>query len=221
MPGPPTGADYLIGVDLAGPSNTADTAVAVFQREAGLLRHVASRLEVGDAEIADIVTRVAEEGSVAVGLDAPLSYNAGGGFRPSDQSLQRAIVTKGMKSGSVMAPTFNRMAYLTLRGLAVSRWLGSLAASVRIVEVHPGAALGLGGAPLPDVLAFKKSPAACARLVRWMSDPGLVDIPGETKRACHSVAACAAALAAWKWSDGRSAWCHPAEPPQHPFDFAC
>jgi predicted nuclease with RNAse H fold len=219
----PPPADYVIGVDLAGPGNAAETAIAVFQRTRDTLRHVASRLGVDDAEIADIVTRTAAEGSVAVGLDAPLSYNPGGGLRPSDQSLREALRGHGLRVSSVMPPTLNRMAYLTLRGLAVARWLSSLdgANDVRIVEVHPGAALGLGGAPVADVQAFKKSRAACLRLVQWMESAGLIGVPDEAARACHSVAACAAALGAWKWSDGRSAWHHPAEPPRHPFDFAC
>jgi len=37
----------------------------------------------------------------------------------------------------------------------------------------------------------------------------------------HTVAACAAALAAWDWSRGKGRWVHPADPPAHPYDFAC
>jgi hypothetical protein len=37
----------------------------------------------------------------------------------------------------------------------------------------------------------------------------------------HLLAAAAVALATWRWKDGRSNWLHAAQPPHHPFDFAC
>ena len=61
------------------------------------------------------------EDEVVSGLDARLSYNIGGGDRPGDAALRAAIIAAGLRPGTVMAPTFSRMAYLTLRGITVSR----------------------------------------------------------------------------------------------------
>jgi uncharacterized protein len=49
-----------------------------------------------------------------------------------------------MKSGSIMPPTLNRMVYLTLRGIKLSREIEKLNAaySISLVEVHPGAVIG-------------------------------------------------------------------------------
>ncbi|MFP3489293.1 DUF429 domain-containing protein, partial [Staphylococcus sp. SIMBA_130] len=77
---------------------------------------------------------------VTIGIDAPLSYQPGGGDRPSDRALRQRIVKAGMRSGSIMTPTMTRMVYLKLRGISLSR---GLEANAHIVEVHPGAAIGL------------------------------------------------------------------------------
>jgi hypothetical protein len=36
---------------------------------------------------------------IAVGLDAPLSYNPGGGDRPADACLRKAVVGAGLRQG--------------------------------------------------------------------------------------------------------------------------
>jgi len=46
-----------------------------------------------------------------------------------------------------------------------------------------------------------------------------IDIIGSVSD--HYVAACAAALAAWKWHLDQSAWIFKSEMPYHPYDFAC
>jgi predicted nuclease with RNAse H fold len=175
----------------------------------------------GDAEILDLVTGLSCKGQVVVGLDAPLSYQPGGGLRLRDRSLRERIVERGMRHGSVMPPTFNRMAYLTLRGLGVARLLGTLnQVQVRVIEVHPGATFCLRGAPLASVLAFKKRHEHRAPLQEWLSAQSITSLP-RTEPSDHFVAASGAALAAWEWSRGRSVWLAPPEPPFHPFAFAC
>ena len=83
-----------------------------------------------------------------VGIDAPLSYNPGGGDRQADTHLRKRIIEKRMHPGSVMVPTLTRMVYLTLRGISVSRFLDSPPNErIKIVEVHPSAAMALRGAP--------------------------------------------------------------------------
>ena len=120
-----------------------------------------------------------------------------------------------------MPPTFNRMAYLTLRGLAVARLLSTLhPGRVRIIEVHPGATFCLRGAPLPSVLAFKKDPEHRGLLLKWLSTQGIESLPS-AEPSDHFVAASGAALAAWAWSRGQSVWLAQPEPPFHPFAFAC
>ena len=212
---------YVIGVDLSGPGNVADTAVAVFEAGARGLKLRATETGVGDLRLFELVGALAARGPVVAGLDAPLSYQPGGGDRPGDKSLRRAIVAAGMHSGSVMTPTMTRMAYLTLRGVAVSRTLGAMGRRApRIVEVHPGAAMALRGAPIADVRAFKRDEGARARLLAWLDARGLRGAKALKRSPDHLVAACACALAAWRWSEGDAAWLEPAAPRAHPYDFA-
>jgi len=175
----------------------------------------------GDSQILDLVTDLARDTPVVVGLDAPLSYQPGGGLRQRDRSLRERIVALGMRHGSVMPPTFNRMAYLTLRGLAVARLLNTLdPARVQTIEVHPGATFCLRGAPLLSVLGFKKDPGHRGLLLKWLSTQGIESLPC-AELSDHFVAASGAALAAWAWSRGQSVWLAQPEPPFHPFAFAC
>jgi len=114
-----------------------------------------------------------------------------------------------------------RMAYLTLRGIAVACSLQSIPkAPPRIVEVHPGAAVALRGAPIDAVRTFKQDVGARQELLTWLAQHGL-DAAANESASDHYVAACAAALATWKWCTGKTVWLHPAAPPFHAFDYAC
>ncbi len=212
---------HVIGIDLSGPGNVADTAAAIFAAGPDRLRFQQAIDAVGDQAIFDLVSHLGQAGSVVVGLDAPLSYNPGGGYRPADADLSRRVRTKG-RTG-IMSPTLTRMAYLTLRGIALTRMLETLtpALDVRIVEVHPGAAMLLRDAPAPDVAAFKGDVSARLRLLAWLGGMGLEELSRPDAPSDHFVAACAAALAAWHWATARPAWCWRAQPPLHPYDFAC
>lgn len=174
---------------------------------------------VAGADDARILEQV-PEGAV-VGLDAPLSYSATGGSRESDQALRRRAVGLGLPAGTVMAPSAPRMAYLTLRGVAVSRMLGLERPDARVVEVHPTVAMALRAAPVAVLRAMKKDLAARQTLLDWLQLQGLTGVQDLVDASDHSVAACAAALAAWQWSQGKPAWIYPAQPPLHPFDFVC
>lgn len=217
-----SGTSYIIGVDLSGPTNVKDTVFLGFKRTGEGLALVRDIEGARDEEIYQVTAELASRGTVVVGLDAPLSYNPGGGDRPGDAALRERITAAGLHPGSVMTPTMTRMAYLTLRGITVTRLLSSLSEPhPRMVEVHPGAALALRGANVPDVRSFKVDPGALQRLLGWLFRQG-INLSGVQKEAGdHHVAACAAALAAWKWDKGESAWRHPADPPHHPFDLAC
>ncbi len=208
----------IIGMDLSGPTNTTDTAVVVFHQANSRIEFVA-QVEGTDAAIRSAVLEAALSGPVVVGIDAPLSYEPGGGDRKRDRALRARAVEAGLRSGSVMPPTMTRMAYLSLRGLALTRLLD--APQIEIVEVHPGAAMALGGAPIDDVRAFASTPQARPRLLEWLESCGVSGLPADGGASSHFVAACSAAWAAHRWQRGESAWLAPAEMPFHPFDFAC
>ncbi|WP_019625375.1 DUF429 domain-containing protein [Thioalkalivibrio sp. ALJT] len=208
--------ESIVGVDLSGPGSAGNTSVAVFAQRGGALRLEELLASADDQAILDRVPAAA-----VVGLDAPLSYSPTGGSRASDRTLRRLAVECGLPAGTVMAPSAPRMAYLTLRGVAVSRMLGYERPDARVVEVHPAVAMAMAGAPVDTLKAMKHTSAARRELLAWLERQGLNDVRNLADASDHSVAACAAALAAWQWSRDRSAWRHPAEPAQHPFDFAC
>ena len=212
---------HVIGIDLSGPTNVRGTAVACFLCLPDHLEHIATIQGADDALILESVDSVVAGGDLVVGIDAPLSYNPGGGDRAADAELRRLLSAAGLPPGTVLVPTMTRMAYLTLRGVVVARLLQYSQARARLVEVHPGGCLVLRGAPPGDVVALKRDPAARVRLAGWLGEHGLGSLPAAAAFNDHGIAAYAAALAAWQWSLGRSAWCRPASPPLHPFDFAC
>lgn len=206
----------IIGVDLSGPSNVEDTAAVALEDDGAYRWHAAG---LGDRELLE---RLAEEGrraQLVVGLDAPLSYNPGGGDRPADWALRHAVQESGLAGGSVMPPTMTRMAYLTLRGMTVARMLADewVVARDRICEVHPGAAMALRGADPEVVRAMKSSEEARHTLVDWLREAGLTDLPETIAASDHLIAAAAAALAAWRWHVGHPRFLAPSDPPHHPF----
>lgn len=213
----------MVGIDLSGPSNTGDTAIACCERRARDLALRECLLGAGDAAVHETVASLSRGApSLVIGIDAPLSYNAGGGDRPADSDLRRRLVKAGLHPGSVMCPTMTGMAYLTLRGIAVARLVAAIREPrPRIVEIHPGGVMVLRGAPANLVRTFKRRPASRRRLLIWLEENGLLGASRIAGASDHQVAACAVALAAWQWSLGRPAWITPADPPHHPFDFAC
>jgi predicted nuclease with RNAse H fold len=143
----------VAGVDLAGPCNASQTAIAWFTGDQGQLSCAKTVAGADDQLLFEILSGLAARDELVVGLDAPLSYNPGGGDRPGDSQLRRRLVLAGLRSGSVMTPTMTRMAYLTLRGISVARALETIRPRApRIVEVHPGPAGGSdrGGAGIQD-----------------------------------------------------------------------
>lgn len=213
----------IVGIDLSGMSNSRDTCLVSFQEQAGRLTCGGFVHGADDQRILATIAQLAPDDPIVVGIDAPLSYNINGGDRPGDRALRQAIRAAGMRSGSVMTPTMTRMVYLTLRGLGVCRCLETLQAqrNIQIVEVHPGATMALRGAPISAVLEFKRDPEAQRQLLLWLESQGLDGVADLLMWSDHYVAACAAALAAWKWHHRKMVWCMPAQPPHHPYDFAC
>jgi predicted nuclease with RNAse H fold len=212
----------IFGIDLSGPSNTKESTLVSFEKKNNSLQMITAIEGATDLSIYDAIAENPSNVKVVVGIDAPLSYNLGGGDRKSDKDLRKHIIEKGMHSGSVMAPTLTRMAYLTLRGISVSRFLESQQIKkIHIVEVHPSGAMALRGAPVKSIKKMKTSTKAKQTLLQWLEKQGLngIDLSGSVSD--HYVAACAAALAAWKWHLGESVWFFKSEMPFHPYDFAC
>lgn len=139
----------IIGIDLSGPRNVADTSVAVFTPQSAQLRFLQAMHGAGDKEIFDLVSEIGKKGPTIVGIDAPLSYNPGGGDRSSDADLRRRAMQIGRVG--IMPPTLIRMVYLTLRGIALTRELETLKPQVdlKLVEVHPGRACCCAERPPP------------------------------------------------------------------------
>jgi predicted nuclease with RNAse H fold len=213
----------IIGVDLSGPTNTDDTAVVALRGADGEERAEFVALEQGlsDEEIVEFVDEVAGAGTVpVVGLDAPLSYNPGGGDRPADRTLRGELSERGFPGNSVMPPTMTRMIYLTARGMTVARMLEARR-EVGIVEVHPTSALLFRGVAESDATAIKSSAAARERIVAELRERAIEGLPEAVADSDHRIAACAAALAAAGWAAGEPRWNWPAEPPVHPYDVCC
>jgi predicted nuclease with RNAse H fold len=211
----------VLGIDLAGPFNKAHTVAAGFRARRETLEYRFDQGNLGDREIRTLVEgEFPADAHLVIGLDAPLSYNPEGGDRPADSALRRRLIAAGLPAGTVMAPTMSRMVYLTLRGVILARSLTALRADCHLVEVHPAGAMVLRGASAADLRRLKKTAAARRSLLGWLAAQGLVGLPPVVTDD-HTLAAYAAALAAWDWSRRRACWVHPALPPEHPYDFAC
>jgi len=212
----------IVGIDLSGPRNYTETCLVSFEERGGEIRLVDVREGADDDEILTAICSLGQKEKIAVGIDAPLSYNLKGGDRPSDSELRRLVLERGGRVG-IMPPTMIRMVYLTLRGVTLTRLLESLQPKfdLGIVEVHPGACMLLRGADAGDVRTFKTEPSARGRLLNWLETKGIRGIVRADPVSDHYVAACGAALAAWQWGLGKSVWCFASNLPHHPYDFAC
>lgn len=217
---------YYAGIDLSGPSNHADTVVMIFEDRKDALIFKEKVTPASDGDIIDTLSRLASEGKVVVGIDAPLSYQDGGGDRMRDRSLRQFLMGEGGRSSSIMTPTMTRMVYLTLRGIRLSRELSHLDTpyDIQVVEVHPGAAVLTRVDDADHFLSYKKDRSIRKEVLDWLRDHmNMLDIPEESLEHVHTLDACGAALAAWGWNDSKlvSPWSYHAEPPLHPYDFCC
>jgi uncharacterized protein len=217
----------VIGIDLSGPSNHKDTVLTVLKKHSDQLNFIKLLKNISDKDILDEIGKQAQREEVVIGIDAPLSYQDGGGDHESDKLLRKFIVALGMKSGSIMPPTFNRMVYLTLRGIRLTREIHNLHPKhpISIVEVHPGAIIGtrLNPMEMEYVLTYKQDLVARRFIREWLKGQNLYYLPEEIEEESHTIDACAAALGAWHWKDPlfESKWRYPANPPLHPFDYCC
>lgn len=217
----------VIGIDLSGPSNHKDTVLTVFETAGYQLKFCKLIKNVSDLMILNEVIEQSERDEIVVGIDAPLSYQDGGGDRESDRQLRQFIISLGMKSGSIMAPTFNRMVYLSLRGIKLSREIERVQTTNRIsmVEVHPGAVIGsrLPQIEIERILTYKQNIEDRRYLKTWFHKQGILGLPNHIEEESHTIDSVAAALGAWHWKDPalQTQWIYPANEPLHPYDFCC
>jgi predicted nuclease with RNAse H fold len=217
----------VIGIDLSGPANHKDTVLTVFQVRNNLLLFENMLVDVSDEMIISTIIDAAKGEDVAVGIDAPLSYQDGGGDRPQDKSIRQFIKSFGLSGSSIMPPTLTKMVYLTLRGISLTRRIMSCKEfkKIRLVEVHPGAAIGvrLGTEDLYHALHYKKELESSKVIFDWFNTIGLSGLPNEIPFISHQIDACAAALAAWYWADPakQPKWLWNKTSPVHPFEYCC
>ncbi|MBH0230435.1 DUF429 domain-containing protein [Halobacillus yeomjeoni] len=216
----------VIGIDLSGPSNHKDTVVTAFEAADNHLKLKKILRNASDHDIFSLVGELSPRGKVYIGIDAPLSYQDGGGDRPADKYLRAFSKALGMKSGSIMPPTLTRMVYLTMRGIHIAHSLQScFGDQVAISEVHPGVALAsrLDTDLRWHAMQYKKELDSRLYVLKWLAEKD-VDLSSEIDAATsHELDACLAGLAAWHWaSDNHSPkWSYPAYPPDHTFPFHC
>ncbi|WP_226582666.1 DUF429 domain-containing protein [Halobacillus litoralis] len=218
--------DY-IGIDLSGPSNKTDTVLVWFEEVSRELYYKDHITPASDRDILTFIEELGSKSEVTIGMDAPLSYEDGGGDREQDRAFRKFVQEMGMKSGSIMTPTMTRMVYLTLRGIRLTRELEQLETvhPIHIVEVHPGAAIGSRlENPIQEFLEYKKDRDLREQLLRFFFPAQLMyKIPVSFSKESHTIDACAAALAAWHWKepDYQPSYIYPASLPLHPYDFCC
>ncbi|ARI75904.1 DUF429 domain-containing protein [Halobacillus mangrovi] len=217
----------IIGIDLSGPSNHKDTVMAILKENKQLLNLEYLQEGASDEEIFNIIRKEIEKSPVYIGIDAPLSYQDGGGDRPHDRSLRAYAKSLGMKSGSIMPPTLTRMVYLTMRGIHLAHMLRTnFGKQVSIVEVHPGVTLA---SRLPEekrTIAFnyKKEKSSRVQVIEWLTSQMLSDSATAIhESSTHTIDAVLAGVAAWHTASKQKTptWYKEAEPPHHPFPFSC
>lgn len=216
---------HLVGIALTGPGDPRRTALVKFRAQDEALEVAGRLLQASDPDIRAHVRGLADRSPVAVGLDAPLSYDLERGRRPCDEALDRDLREAGFDVAAAPAAAVPAEDRRALRGFGVARLLAGLEAPhpVWMVEVRHEGVLALRGAPLEALRGMEVSRASRAALLAWMeSDGGLAGLAGRGLADTPAgVAACAAALGAWRWTQGRSVWLQEARPPYHPYDLAC
>ena len=217
----------VIGIDLSGPANHKDTVMSVFNTDGDLLIFENVIEHASDEKILTIIQAIAANEDLVIGIDAPLSYQDGGGDRPQDKSIRQFIKKHGLSGSSIMPPTLTKMVYLTLRGIGLTRRIMLLnhSQNIRMVEVHPGAAIGtrIGPDQIEHVLLYKKELGSRKVIFEWFKSIGLMGIPYEVVQTSHAIDSCAAALAAWHWGaeTKQPTWQWKARTTEHPFEFCC
>ena len=86
----------VIGIDLSGPANHKDTVMSIFQADGNLLIFENVIDLASDEKIFKAIQAIASNEPIVIGIDAPLSYQDGGGDRPQDKSIREFIKRYGL-----------------------------------------------------------------------------------------------------------------------------
>lgn len=186
----------IAGIDLSGPSNHKDTSCALIDGE---------KIEIfSDLSDSDLFTLLQEKKVTHIGLDAPLSYSETGGYRKSDRELRELLNSHGFKTIGVMAPTFNRMIYLTARGIRLTRLFQNLNACEEIFEAHPGAFFVLDNYSYELVMTVKDSNNSIEAIAKEVTRRGFIlkTIP----QSDHEIMAVGTALAVKARLENKHHW---------------
>jgi len=212
----------IIGLDLSGPSNTENTGWVHLQLDGeGRSRLENVRLGLDDGDILDRTADLHDRSDdLFVALDAPLSYNQGGGHRPSDRALRDELASRGHSINSVMPPTMTRMAYLSLRGISLARSL-ERTVEAAIVEAHPTSAMLFRDLPESAAADIADSADARRTVATRLTGCDAHDLPATLLQSDHTVAALAAATAGADFARGTPRWHFEADPPHHPYALVC
>ena len=210
---------HLFGIDLSGPSNTADTVIVHAVRDKNRLAFVQYQSDLDDTELVEWIYKEAGENPGTIAVDAPLSYQPGGGLRESDRQLRRFVKEQNIYAG-IMPPTLTRMVYITLRGMNIARIVQSTRPEMTVLENHPGTTLQLHGMPRKLVQSMKKDPEARANMVEFLRAE-IDDLPVNLAQTDHALAACGCILAADDYIRGKCAWTYDHQTLQHPYRFVC
>lgn len=209
-----------IGIDLSGPANIKDTALTLAFGDEERLTVTAVMEHCSDMEIYNLIGELVSEKPL-IAIDAPLSYNQGGGFRPGEKALTTYLREKQLFRPGIMAPTMTKMVYLTLRGISLAHMLKENFDTVQIFENHPGSTLLLNGFDAHLVKQFKKEAGPRTAIIEGLSSRGMAFPNTEVGFSDHQLASCAACFCAWLFARGAAKWVHPAEHPFHPFPIVC
>ena len=186
-----------VGIDLAGPANFADTCVAIeWQGKVNI------HCGCSDMDIVQILAPYLGKAAVFIALDAPLTYQEGGGYRDVDRALRQHLNQNGFPKIGVMAPTMTKMVYLTVRGLRLKELLGALP-QTSLFETHPGASLLFSGADYDTVCTIKSDPQALATITRFLKQQIAFEQPITQD---HQAMAIAALLSAKRAALGQTYW---------------
>lgn len=178
----------FVGIDLSGPSNTQDTAVCCFDGEKCILQ-----IDLTDSQIIDFLQPFTANRNVFVAIDAPLTYQEGGGYRDLDRVLRQHLNSHGFAKIGVMAPTMTKMAYLTLRGLRIRELLQQIP-NIELYETHPGAALVFSNIDYQQVIAVKSCENSRKHILEELT--GRYQLPELSVESDHELMAISAMLSA-------------------------
>ena len=87
----------VIGIDLSGPANHKNTVMSVFQLRGNLLFFEKVINDASDEKILTAIQLISSQENVVIGIDAPLSYQDGGGIAlkiKAYDSLSKGLVLK-------------------------------------------------------------------------------------------------------------------------------